>query len=334
MHSDGTISIRVNGEHKRVKDGLTLADLASELGLVPEKVAVERNLEVVPRSTLKDVRVEDGDELEIVHFVGGGDHATPVDADTWTVAGRTFRSRLIVGTGKYKDFAQNAAAVEASGAEIVTVAVRRVNVSDPNAPMLTDFIDPKRVTYLPNTAGCFDADSAIRTLRLAREAGGWDLVKLEVLGEARTLYPNMRETLKATEVLVREGFKPMVYCTDDPIAAKQLEEAGAVAIMPLGAPIGSGLGIQNEVTIRLIVEGAGVPVLVDAGVGQASDAARAMELGCDGVLMNTAIAEAKDPILMAAAMKAAVEAGRMGYRAGRMAKRRYADPSSPLAGLI
>ena len=334
MHSDGTISIRVNGEHKRVKDGLTLADLASELGLVPEKVAVERNLEVVPRSTLKDVRVEDGDELEIVHFVGGGDHATPVDADTWTVAGRTFRSRLIVGTGKYKDFAQNAAAVEASGAEIVTVAVRRVNVSDPNAPMLTDFIDPKRVTYLPNTAGCFDADSAIRTLRLAREAGGWDLVKLEVLGEARTLYPNMRETLKATEVLVREGFKPMVYCTDDPIAAKQLEEAGAVAIMPLGAPIGSGLGIQNKVTIRLIVEGAGVPVLVDAGVGQASDAARAMELGCDGVLMNTAIAEAKDPILMAAAMKAAVEAGRMGYRAGRMAKRRYADPSSPLAGLI
>ncbi len=334
MHSDGTISIRVNGEHKRVKDGLTLADLASELGLVPEKVAVERNMEVVPRSTLKDVRVEDGDELEIVHFVGGGDHAAALDADTWTVAGRTFRSRLIVGTGKYKDFAQNAAAVEASGAEIVTVAVRRVNVSDPNAPMLTDFIDPKRVTYLPNTAGCFDADSAIRTLRLAREAGGWDLVKLEVLGEARTLYPNMRETLKATEMLVREGFKPMVYCTDDPIAAKQLEEAGAVAIMPLGAPIGSGLGIQNEVTIRLIVEGAGVPVLVDAGVGQASDAARAMELGCDGVLMNTAIAEAKDPILMAAAMKAAVEAGRMGYRAGRMAKRRYADPSSPLAGLI
>ncbi len=334
MHSDGTISIRVNGEHKRVKDGVTLAELASELGLVPEKVAVERNMEVVPRSTLKDVRVEDGDELEIVHFVGGGDHQAAVDADSWTVAGRTFRSRLIVGTGKYKDFAQNAAAVEASGAEIVTVAVRRVNVSDPNAPMLTDFIDPKRVTYLPNTAGCFDADSAIRTLRLAREAGGWDLVKLEVLGEARTLYPNMRETLKATEVLVREGFKPMVYCTDDPIAAKQLEEAGAVAIMPLGAPIGSGLGIQNEVTIRLIVEGAGVPVLVDAGVGQASDAARAMELGCDGVLMNTAIAEAKDPILMAAAMKAAVESGRMGYRAGRMAKRRYADPSSPLAGLI
>ncbi|WP_288459914.1 sulfur carrier protein ThiS [uncultured Sphingomonas sp.] len=329
-HSDGTITITVNGEHKRVHAGLSIADLAQSLGLVPEKVAVERNLEVVPRSTLAQVMVEDGDELEIVHFVGGGDH----DADTWTVAGRTFRSRLIVGTGKYKDFAQNAAALEASGAEIVTVAVRRVNVSDPNAPMLTDYIDPKKVTYLPNTAGCFTADEAIRTLRLAREAGGWELVKLEVLGEARTLYPDMRETLKATEVLVREGFKPMVYCVDDPIAAKQLEEAGAVAIMPLGAPIGSGLGIQNRVTIRLIVEGANVPVLVDAGVGCASDAAVAMELGCDGVLMNTAIAEAKDPVLMAAAMKSAVEAGRMSYRAGRMGQRRYADPSSPLAGLI
>ena len=255
-------------------------------------------------------------------------------SDTWQVAGRTFHSRLIVGTGKYKDFAQNAAALEASGAEIVTVAVRRVNVSDPTAPMLTDFIDPAKVTYLPNTAGCFTADEAIRTLRLAREAGGWDLVKLEVLGEARTLYPDMRETLKATEVLVAEGFKPMVYCTDDPIAAKQLEEAGAVAVMPLGAPIGSGLGIQNRVTIRLIVEGARVPVLVDAGVGIASDAAVAMELGCDGVLMNTAIAEARDPVRMARAMKLAIEAGRDAYLAGRMATRKYADPSSPLAGLI
>lgn len=333
-HSDGTVSITVNGEHKRVAAGLSLADLANELGLVPEKVAVERNLEVVPRSTLKDVCVEDGDDIEIVHFVGGGDHQAPIVDDTWSVAGKTFRSRLIVGTGKYKDFAQNAAALEASGAEIVTVAVRRVNVSDRNAPMLTDFIDPKKVTYLPNTAGCFDAESAIRTLRLAREAGGWELVKLEVLGEAKTLYPDMHETLRATEVLANEGFKPMVYCVDDPIAAKRLENAGAVAIMPLGAPIGSGLGIQNRVTIRLIVEGAGVPVLVDAGVGTASDAAVAMELGCDGVLMNTAIAEAKDPILMAGAMRRAVEAGRMAYRAGRMGQRRYADPSSPLAGLI
>jgi thiazole synthase len=327
------LSLTVNGEPRRIFAGATIAELVRTLELNPQKVAVERNGEIAPRSMLGDVILGDGDVLEIVHFVGGGDHASSGD-DTWTVAGRTFRSRLIVGTGKYKDFAQNAQAVEASGAEIVTVAVRRVNVSDPKAPMLTDFIDPRKITYLPNTAGCFTADDAIRTLRLAREAGGWELVKLEVLGEARTLYPDMRETLKATEVLAREGFLPMVYCVDDPIAAKQLEEAGAVAVMPLGAPIGSGLGIQNRVTIRLIVEGANVPVLVDAGVGTASDAAVAMELGCDGVLMNTAIAEAKDPIRMARAMKLAVEAGREAYRAGRMGTRKYADPSSPLAGLI
>ena len=326
-----TKTIQLNGE-SRTTTAPDIAALVRELGLAPEKVAVEHNGEIAPRSRLADTALCDGDTLEIVHFVGGGDH--PSDDDTWTVAGHTFRSRLIVGTGKYKDFAQNAAALEASGAEIVTVAVRRVNVSDPGQPMLTDFIDPKKVTYLPNTAGCFTADEAVRTLRLAREAGGWDLVKLEVLGEAKTLYPDMRETLKATETLVAEGFKPMVYCVDDPIAAKQLEEAGAVAIMPLGAPIGSGLGIQNRVTIRLIVEGAKVPVLVDAGVGTASDAAIAMELGCDGVLMNTAIAEAKDPLRMAEAMKLAVQAGRQSYRAGRMAQRRYADPSSPLAGLI
>ena len=322
------ISLIVNGEARRT-GAATIAELVGELSLKPEKVAVERNGAIVPRSTLAEVPLADGDVLEIVHFVGGGDHD-----DTWTVAGRTFRSRLIVGTGKYKDFAQNAAALEASGAQIVTVAVRRVNVSDPSAPMLTDFIDPKKVTYLPNTAGCFTAEDAVRTLRLAREAGGWDLVKLEVLGEARTLYPDMRETLRATETLANEGFLPMVYCTDDPIAAKQLESAGAVAVMPLGAPIGSGLGIQNRVTIRLIVEGANVPVLVDAGVGTASDAAVAMELGCTGVLMNTAIAEAKDPVRMARAMKLAIEAGREAYLAGRMTTRKYADPSSPLAGLI
>ena len=325
------LALTVNGEPRSIAAGASVADLVAEIGLNPAKVAVERNAVIVPRSTLAAVALADGDILEIVHFVGGGDVSAQ---DTWTVAGRTFRSRLIVGTGKYKDFAQNAAALEASGAEIVTVAVRRVNVSDPKAPMLTDFIDPKKVTYLPNTAGCFNADDAIRTLRLAREAGGWDLVKLEVLGEARTLYPNMRETLTATEVLAKEGFLPMVYCVDDPIAAKQLEDAGAVAVMPLGAPIGSGLGIQNRVTIRLIVEGAKVPVLVDAGVGTASDAAVAMELGVDGVLMNTAIAEAKDPIRMARAMRLAVESGREAYLAGRMATRKYADPSSPLAGLI
>ena len=327
-----SIALTLNGELRRFRAHATVADLVRDIGLDPAKVAVERNLEIVSRSTLEDVVLADGDRLEIVHFVGGGQDSAP--NDSWTVAGRTFHSRLIVGTGKYKDFEQNAAALVASGAEIITVAVRRVNVSDPKAPMLTDYIDPKKYTYLPNTAGCFTADDAIRTLRLAREAGGWDLVKLEVLGEAKTLYPDMRETLKATEVLAKEGFLPMVYCVDDPIAAKQLEDAGAVAVMPLGAPIGSGLGIQNRVTIRLIVEGAKVPVLVDAGVGTASDAAVAMELGCEGVLMNTAIAEAKNPGAMAMAMKLAVQSGRMAYLAGRMGRRMYADPSSPLAGLI
>ena len=259
---------------------------------------------------------------------------TDTPQDTWIVAGRTFTSRLIIGTGKYKDYAQNAAALEASGAEIVTVALRRVNVSEPGSPKLIDFIDPKSYTYLPNTAGCYTADEAVRTLRLAREAGGWTLVKLEVLGDRKTLYPDMIETLRATAVLVKEGFDVMVYCSDDPLLCKRLEDAGAAAIMPLAAPIGSGLGIQNPINIRLIIEAARVPVLVDAGVGTASDAAIAMELGCDGVLMNTAIAEATDPLMMARAMKCAVEAGRLAYLAGRMKKKLYADPSSPLAGLI
>ncbi|MEG2498388.1 thiazole synthase [Brevundimonas sp.] len=254
--------------------------------------------------------------------------------DSWTVAGRTFNSRLIVGTGKYRDYEQNAAAVAASGAEMVTVAVRRVNLTDPGQPVLTDYIDPKKYTYLPNTAGCFTADDAMRTLRLAREAGDWKLVKLEVLSEQKHLYPDMEETLRALKLLTAEGFEVMVYCTDDPVYARKLEDAGAVAIMPLGAPIGSGLGIQNPINIRMIVEQSKVPVLVDAGVGTASDAAVAMELGCDGVLMNTAIAEARDPILMASAMKHAVIAGRESYLAGRMKKRMFADPSSPLAGLI
>lgn len=254
--------------------------------------------------------------------------------DEFVVAGRRLKSRLIVGTGKYKDLAQNAAAVEAAGAEIVTVAVRRVNVTNPNEPMLVDYIDPKKVIYLPNTAGCYTAEDAVRTLRLAREAGGWNLVKLEVLGDQKTLYPDMIETLRAAEALLKDGFEVMVYCTDDPIMAKKLEDMGCCAIMPLAAPIGSGLGIQNPINIRLIVEQSKVPVLVDAGVGTASDAAVAMELGCDGVLMNTAIAEAKDPIKMARAMKLAVEAGRLAYLAGRMPKKKYADPSSPMGGLI
>ena len=256
------------------------------------------------------------------------------DTDPLTIAGRVFSSRLIIGTGKYKDYAENAGAAEASGAEIVTVAVRRINLSDPSAPMLVDYVSPEKYTFLPNTAGCFTGEDAVRTLRLAREAGGWSLVKLEVLGDEKTLYPNMRETLRAAELLIGDGFEVMVYCSDDPIMARELEDIGCCAIMPLGAPIGSGLGIQNPVNIRLIVEQTKVPVLVDAGVGTASDAAVAMELGCDGVLMNTAIAEAQDPLQMARAMRHAVIGGRQAYLAGRMGKRLYADPSSPLAGLI
>jgi thiazole synthase len=336
--------VTINGEARTVSAAHTVTTLLTEIGLDPRKVAVERNLEIVPRSTYDAVSIADGDRIEIVHFIGGGapDAAVnggegvgdAVDDDPLIVAGRRFRSRLLVGTGKYRDFEQTAAAIAASGAEIVTVAVRRVNIADPSQPMLVDYVDPKRYTYLPNTAGCYSAAEAVRTLRLAREAGGWTLVKLEVLGDQKTLYPDMVETLRAAETLVADGFEVMVYCSDDVILAKRLEDLGCVAIMPLAAPIGSGLGIQNPISIRLIVEQAKVPVLVDAGVGTASDAAVAMELGCDGVLMNTAIAEAKDPIRMAQAMRHAVAAGRLAYLAGRMAKKRYADPSSPLAGLI
>jgi len=254
--------------------------------------------------------------------------------DTWTVAGRTFTSRLIIGTGKYKDYALNAAAAEAAGAEMVTVALRRVNLSDPSQPMLADYVKPERFTYLPNTAGCFTGEEAVRTLRLAREAGGWDLVKLEVLSDPRTLYPDMEETLRALKLLVAEGFQVMVYCTDDIVFARKLADAGAAAVMPLAAPIGSGLGILNPVNIRLIVEEAKVPVVVDAGLGTASDAVIAMELGCDAVLMNTAIALARDPVRMARAMKHAVLAGRDAYLAGRMPKKPMGDPSSPTSGLI
>lgn len=254
--------------------------------------------------------------------------------DSLVIAGKTYASRLIVGTGKYKSYAQNAEAAEAAGAEIVTVAMRRVNVADKGSERLVDHLDPKRFTYLPNTAGCFTGEDAVRTLRLAREAGGWSLVKLEVLADQKTLYPDMEETLKAAKTLIADGFDVMVYCSDDPVYARKLEEAGCAAIMPLGSLIGSGLGIQNPVNIRLIVEQARVPVIVDAGVGTASDAAIAMELGVDGVLMNTAIAEARDPVRMARAMRHAVIAGREAYLAGRMPKKRYADPSSPLAGLI
>ena len=254
--------------------------------------------------------------------------------DSWVVAGRRFGSRLVVGTGKYKSLEETAAAIEASGAEMVTVAVRRVNLSDPSAPMLQDHVDPKRYTYLPNTAGCHTANDAVRTLRLAREAGGWNLVKLEVLGPPPHLYPDMAATFEATAALVADGFEVMVYCADDPVAAKRLEEMGCVAIMPLGAPIGSGLGLQNPAMLAMLIEQARVPVLVDAGVGTASDAAIAMELGCDGVLLNSAIAHARDPVTMARAMAAAVQAGRLAHLAGRMPRRLGAHPSSPLSGLI
>jgi len=328
------ISVTINGEARRFDAPLSAEALLKSLELDPRKVALELNREIVPKSRFADTPIEEGDEIEIVQFVGGGDAPAAEEDDPLVIGDRSFRSRLIVGTGKYRDFKQTAEAIEASGAEIVTVAVRRVNVSDPDQPMLMDYVDPEKVMYLPNTAGCYTAEEALRTLRLAREAGGWDVVKLEVLGDRKTLYPDMRETAKAAEVLLGEGFTVMVYTNDDPLFCRDLEQMGCAAIMPLGAPIGSGLGIQNAVNIRLIVEQSRVPVLVDAGVGTASDAAQAMELGCDGVLMNTAIAEAKDPVRMARAMRRAVEAGRDAYLAGRMPKKRYADPSSPLAGLI
>jgi thiazole synthase len=254
--------------------------------------------------------------------------------DPLVIAGKSYRSRLLVGTGKYRDLEQTRRAVEASGAEIVTVAIRRTNIGqNPNEPNLLDVLPRSKYTYLPNTAGCYSAEDAVRTCRLARELlDGHDLVKLEVLGDEKTLYPDVAQTLKAAEVLAKDGFKVMVYTNDDPIAARQLEELGCVAVMPLAAPIGSGLGIRNPYNIRFIVEQAKVPVLVDAGVGTASDAAIAMELGCDGVLMNTAIALAQNPVLMAQAMKKAVEAGREAWLAGRMPRKQFGSPSSPLGG--
>jgi thiazole synthase len=254
--------------------------------------------------------------------------------DPLVIAGKSYRSRLLVGTGKYKDLDETRRAVEASGAEIVTVAIRRTNLGqNPGEPNLLDVLPPSKYTYLPNTAGCYSADDAVRTCRLARELlDGHDLVKLEVLGDPKTLYPDMPQTLKAAEILIKDGFKVMVYTTDDPIQARRFEELGCVAVMPLAAPIGSGLGIRNPYNIRFIVEGAKVPILVDAGVGTASDAAIAMELGCDGVLMNTAIAAAQNPVLMASAMKKAIEAGREAFLAGRMPRKQFGSPSSPLGG--
>ncbi len=254
--------------------------------------------------------------------------------DQLIVAEKKFNSRLIVGTGKYKSMTECARAIELSGAEIVTVAVRRVNISDKKKPLLMDYIDPKKITYLPNTAGCFNSTEALRTLRLAREIGGWKLVKLEVLGDKKNLFPDMIETIKSTEVLSKEGFNVMVYCNDDPLMAKRLEDVGACAIMPLAAPIGSGLGIQNKININIIRNQTKLPLIIDAGLGTASDAAIAMELGCDGVLVNTAIAKAKKPFEMALAFKNGVIAGRQSFLAGRIKKTLLGNPSSPIKGII
>ena len=254
--------------------------------------------------------------------------------DEFIVGRKKFSSRLIVGTGKYKNMPECAKAIKISGADIVTVAVRRVNISDNSKPLLMDYIDPKKITYLPNTAGCFTSEEALRTLRLAREIGGWKLVKLEVLGDKKNLFPDTIETLKSTEILTKEGFKVMVYCNDDPLMAKRLENAGACAIMPLAAPIGSGIGIQNKINLRIIRSQTKLPLIVDAGIGQASDAAEAMELGCDGVLINTAIAKAKKPFEMAEAMKFAVLAGRKSFLSGRIQPNLFGSASTSSKGLI
>jgi thiazole synthase len=254
--------------------------------------------------------------------------------DLLIIAKKKYTSRLIVGTGKYKNMSECAKAIKISGAEIVTVAVRRVNIADKSKPILMDYIDPKKITYLPNTAGCFTSKEALRTLRLAREIGGWKLIKLEVLGDKKNLFPDMIETLKSTEILTKEGFRVMVYCNDDPLMSKRLENAGACAIMPLAAPIGSGLGIQNKLNIKIIRQQTKLPVIIDAGLGEASDASMAMEMGCDGVLINTAIAKAKNPFQMAEAMKYAVIAGRKSFLSGRIKKNIFGSTSSPIEGII
>jgi thiazole synthase len=257
-----------------------------------------------------------------------------MEKDIFKISSQILKSRLIVGTGKYKNFKETAQAVKASGADMVTVAVRRINILDKKKPLLTDYLDPKKIKYLPNTAGCFNSEEALRTLRLAREMGGWKMVKLEVLGDKKTLYPDMIETLKATKVLVEEGFKVLVYCSDDPLLVRELEFLGASAVMPLASPIGSGLGIQNKINLSLIIKNSKVPVVVDAGIGTPSDATIAMEMGCDAVLVNSAIAKANNPILMAESFKNSVTAGRQAFLAGRMQKLFYADASSPSKGLI
>ena len=322
--------VYVNGETREYAEQTSVADVVADMGLTGKKIAIELNKEILHFQQYDTQLLQTGDRLEIVQAIGGGQD------DSFVLAGVAYHSRLLVGTGKYKDLEETRLAIEASGAQIVTVAIRRTNIGQtPGEPNLLDVISPDKYTILPNTAGCYTAEDAVRTCRLSRELlGGRKLVKLEVLADQRTLFPDVAETYIAAELLVKEGFDVMVYTNDDPIAAKRLEDIGCIAVMPLAAPIGSGLGIRNPYNILTIVENAKVPILVDAGVGTASDAAIAMELGCDGVLMNTAIAEAKNPILMASAMRKGIEAGREAFLAGRMPRKRFASASSPINGLF
>jgi thiazole synthase len=326
------MQVRLNGELREIPDGLTVSGLLAHLGVKAQRVAVEVNEVVVTKDRHDAHGIRPGDAIEIVAFVGGGT-AVPQPRDTWTLGKHTFSSRLLVGTGKYPDFPTMKRALEASGAEVVTVAVRRLDLSAKGDASLLGWI-PKHMTLLPNTAACYTADEAIRTSRLGRELGMGDLVKLEVIGDKQTLFPDVEELVKAARVLVKEGFVVMPYTNDDPVTARKLEDACCAAVMPLGAPIGSGLGLRNPYNLRIILETAKVPVLVDAGVGTASDAAIAMELGAVAVLMNTAIAGARDPVMMAEAMRDGVAAGRKAFLAGRIPMKLHAAASSPLTGLI
>lgn len=324
------MNIYVNGKSREFNQQTMVADIVAELGLTNKRIAIELNKEILPHNQYAVTALKDHDRLEVVQAIGGGQE------DSFRVAGKVYRSRLLVGTGKYKDLNETRAAIETSGAEIVTVAIRRTNIGQSQEePNLLDVISPEKYTILPNTAGCFTVADAVRTCRLARELlNGHNLVKLEVLADQKTLFPDVAATFIAAQTLVSDGFDVMVYTNDDPIAAKKLEDIGCVAVMPLAAPIGSGLGIRNPYNILTIVENASVPIIVDAGVGTASDAAVAMELGCAGVLMNTAIAEAKNPVLMASAMKKGIESGREAFLAGRMPRKRFASASSPIDGLF
>src|SRR5947209_5918161 len=325
-----SIEIRLNGEAREIPAPLSIAELLDHFNLPREYVAVERNRSIVPKQQWEKVALAQGDELEVVHFVGGGSGGD----DPFVIAGRTFRSRLIVGTGKYPSNQVMSEAHRRSGTDMVTVAVRRIDLKAPKGQSLIDFVDREKIMILPNTAACYNADDAVRTARLGREAGLSHWVKLEVIGDEKTLFPDTEGLLSATRTLVKEGFIVLPYTSDDVVVAKKLEDAGAAAVMPLGAPIGSGLGIQNRVNIQLVREAVKVPVIVDAGVGTASDATIAMELGADGVLMNTAIALATSPVRMARAMGLAVEAGRQAFLAGRIPRKMYASASSPLEGVV